>query len=61
MCHGHFNPALLISQDHVESGDRHVIGKCFHGRMMRNGEYDDLEGVRDCDYIYSVHADLGIF
>ena len=60
MCHDHFNPALLISQDHVESSDRHVIRKCFYGRMMRNGEYDDLEVWRDCDYIYSAHADLEI-
>ena len=45
MCHSHFNLALLIPQDHVESGDRHVIRKCFHGRMIRNGGYDDLEGV----------------
>ena len=45
MCHSHFNPALLIPWHHVESGDRCVIRKYFHGRMMRNGEYDDLEDV----------------
>ena len=54
MYHSHFNPIFLIPQHHLESGNRHIIRKCFQGRMMRNGKYDNLEGVeRLWLYIFS--------
>lgn len=61
MCYGEFDPALLIPQHHVDSGNRRLIWKCFHGRGMRNGGCGGCEKM-EClwSYIIGPHGPRNI-